>query len=377
MITVGSIPTRKTNNIDKKPTMARISRVEEGLGTSRLTEEENAEVVLPDHIATLHNHDCLLTILAFLSWKDLNNFSLVSNNCHRVRSHASLDQTRSGTIYLGHGVSTAMEFLDKARTEGWSDAFGGNRTHLRLVNLTHLSSNIEPIDRAFLNTIVPLDQVQSLDCSMTPRRSPLCNSTNNSSDAKRATERRTPRTCRPTTPTSRSWFLAPFEDYVDKGFAQGVTLSMLVPNLKWIDMSSLPLTTVSIALLMKSNPNLEVIRWNRSLIWPISNESEGHLEACRCLKELYLDEARMIFCANLDGDRLWNALLNSSGRLVRVSLLGTTWYQEGRIAALSQEYLMEFVRRSPNIEWFRSDLSPENVRLLQKERPGISFVSSQ
>ena len=317
---------------------------------------------LPDRLSTLHDHDCLLAVLSFLSWRDLNNFSIVSKRCHEIRSHVSLDQTRSGTILLGNGVSTAKEFLDKAKAERWSEAFCGHRTHLRLFNLTHLSSNIDPINDAFVNALSPLHHVQSLDCSMTPRFRQAYDHEEHTSDRIRKYR--------------RSWFLAPFEDYVDKGFSQGVTLSMLVPNLRWIDMSFLPFTTVGIALLAKNNPKLEVIRWNRSLIWPVSNESEGHFEALRCLKEVYLDEARMIFCASLDEDRLWNSLLNYSQRLERVSLLGTTWYRKGQLSTLSQAYLMQFVRRSPNLVWFRSDLTLENVAILQQERPNISFVSS-
>lgn len=316
---------------------------------------------LPENLAMLHNHDCLLAILEFLSWNDLNNFSIVSKGCHQVRNHASLDQTRSGTIYLGNGVSTAKDFLEKARSKQWSDAFHGDRTHLRLYNLTYLSSNIDPIDDTFLDTVSPLEHVKSLDCSMTPRFREC--------DHDQKTNDRIRKCC-------RSWFLAPFEDYVDKGFAQGVTLSVLVPNLRAIDMSYLPLTLLGVALLAKSNPKLEVIHWNRSLIWPISNQSEGHLESFRCLKEVHLDDARLIFCADLNEAGLWNSLLNNSRRLERVSLLGTRWYRKGQLAALPQNFLMEFVRNAPNLTWFRSDLSKANIRQLQKERPNVSFVSS-
>lgn len=331
-----------------------------------LAESQPMSVDVPeDHLLTLHDHDCLLVVLSFLSWKDLNNFSTVSKSCHEVRNHAFLDQTRSGTIFLGSGVSTAKEFLDKVRTERWSDAFCGHRTHLRLFNLTYLSSNIEPINDEYLNTIAPLKNVKSLDCSMTPRFRQCCYDDYDE------------RTSEWIRKSRRSWFLAPFEDYVDKGLAQGVTLSMLVPNLRSIDMSYLPFTTVGIAMLARNNPNLEVIRWNRSLIWPISNESEGHFEALGGLKELYLDEARMILCANLDEERLWNTLLSHAQKLTRVSLLGTRWYRKGQLAASSQDYLVDFVRRSPNLVWFRSDLTLGNVDMLRKERPDICFVSMQ
>jgi hypothetical protein len=33
----------------------------------------------------------------------------------------------------------------------------------------------------------------------------------------------------------------------------------------------------------------------------------------------------------------------------------------------------KFVRCTPTLRWFRSDLTPENVVLLQAERPEITF----
>jgi hypothetical protein len=37
--------------------------------------------------------------------------------------------------------------------------------------------------------------------------------------------------------------------------------------------------------------------------------------------------------------------------------------------------LIKFVRRATNLRWFRSDLTPENVAMLQRERPEVTFVS--
>jgi hypothetical protein len=42
---------------------------------------------------------------------------------------------------------------------------------------------------------------------------------------------------------------------------------------------------------------------------------------------------------------------------------------------MSQEMLMDFVRSAPSLQWFRSDLTPENVAMLQRERPGVTFAS--
>ena len=337
--------------------------------TSVEKECSTEELELPHRLSNLHNHDCLLTILAFLSWEDLNVFSLASKGCHRVRSDRSLDQTSSGTIELGNGVSNVKELMDKARIEQWSNNFCGHRTHLRLSGLTYLSSNIDPIDADFIDTIAPLHNVTSLDCSMMPPAL-LCGHSSPSSPSSNKSK-----SSNPSRQNLRPWFFAPFEDYVDKGFAQGLTLSLLAPNVQSIDMSYLPLTMIGVAWLTENNPKLEIIQWNHSLIWPISNDSENHFEALQYLKEVYLDDARMIFCADINDEVLWNTLLNHAHHLQRVSLLGTRWYRKGQLAELSQDYLLKFVRGTPTLRWFRSDLTPGNVQVLEKERPEVVFVS--
>jgi hypothetical protein len=42
---------------------------------------------------------------------------------------------------------------------------------------------------------------------------------------------------------------------------------------------------------------------------------------------------------------------------------------------LPQRAIVDFVRRAPNLRWLRSDLTPENVATLQRERPDVAFVS--
>lgn len=301
--------------------------------------------VLPNALSTLHDHDCLLSILGFLSWEDLNVFALASKECCQVRNHPSLDQTRSGTISLGKGVSNIKELMEKARREQWSNTFCGHRTHLRLSGLTYLSSNIDPVTQDFVNTIAPLSKVQSLDCSIVPKHQCV--------------------------QTGRPWFLAPFEDYVDKGFAQGLTLSLLVPNLKAIDMSHLPLTLVGVAWLAENNPILQSIRWNRSLIWPISNDSCAHLKAMQNIKEVFLDYATFIFCSGINEQMLWDSLSTNSFNLERVSLRGARWYKNGCQSKITQDFLVKFALNTPSLKWFRSDLSPENAQKLRKARPDL------
>jgi hypothetical protein len=47
----------------------------------------------------------------------------------------------------------------------------------------------------------------------------------------------------------------------------------------------------------------------------------------------------------------------------------------GSIRVVPQILLINFVRGTPSLMWFRSDLTPENVAMLQLERPDLTFVS--
>jgi hypothetical protein len=67
---------------------------------------------------------------------------------------------------------------------------------------------------------------------------------------------------------------------------------------------------------------------------------------------------------------------NSS--LERVSLKGGRYVAMANAAErvdFPQWALMRFVRRTQTLKWFRSDLTQENIELLQYERPDIEFSS--
>jgi hypothetical protein len=296
-------------------------------------------------LSCLHDHDCLLYILEFLPWQDLNKFSPVSRECRKVRRHPSLDQTRSGTISLGKGAANAIELIDVVREQQWPKAFSKNRTHLRLSGLMHLSSYIEPINDNFIREkVAPLQHVTSLDCSS------------------------------PETGRRRPW-LSPYGDYIDKGFAHGLAISLLVPNLKQIDMSYLPLTLLGIDWLLQNNQNLETIRWNRSVIWPINGDACDHIKSCANIKEIYLEEARILFCDDdWDQEELWTCLAENCQDLKKVSVRGAKYhYKATGTAPIPQESLIRLVRCSPSLRWFCSDLSEDNIAILQKERPTVTF----
>lgn len=299
------------------------------------------ELGMSDSLSSLHDHDCLLEILQFLSWRDLNSFSLASKECCKIRRHSSLDQTRSGTISLGTGISNATELMETVRERKWSEAFSGHRTHLRLSGLTHLRSKIDSFD--FINSASALKEVTSLDCSIKGK-------------------------CK-----ERPW-LSRFEDYVDDGLAHGFTLSLLVPNLQQLNMSQLPLTLIGVAWILENNPRLEVLRWNHAVVWPINIDTFEYLKTCLNLKEVYLDGARLLFCDDaIQDDYLWNTFNQYSANLEKISLRGTRQCYKGKLSVISQEILMKIVHNTSSLRWFRSDLSPENTAILQKQRPDVMF----
>ena len=296
-------------------------------------------------LLSLYNHDCLLQILQFLPWEDLNIFAIASKQCRKVRNHDWLDQTRSGTIRLNKAnISNVMEFMEQIRARQWSQAFCGQRTHLRLTGLTRLSSGSDHID---FNRIATLKEVTSLDCSSAVPNPP------------------------DTTPPRM-----PFAKYIDTAFSLGLALSLIVPNLKRIDVSQVPLTSIAVSWLVENNPNLKSIRWNKSYIWPINNDSCEHIKACQNLEEVYLDRASLVFChEDMDSDFLWACFASNSQNLRRISLQKTMRYRNWRFSPLPQSGLMKLVRNSPNLQWFRSDLTPANVEILRKERPNVTFCS--
>jgi hypothetical protein len=64
-------------------------------------------------------------------------------------------------------------------------------------------------------------------------------------------------------------------------------------------------------------------------------------------------------------------------QLQRLSIINATWTAIDSKATqpISQEKLMKMVRNHPKLRWLRSDLTDENIAMLQQERPEFTFVS--
>lgn len=64
--------------------------------------------------------------------------------------------------------------------------------------------------------------------------------------------------------------------------------------------------------------------------------------------------------------------------LERISLKGAVLgIEHGDVKPLSQDTLINMVRGHTKLQWFRSDLTAENVTMLKKERRNVTFVTDE
>ena len=190
-------------------------------------------------------------------------------------------------------------------------------------------------------------------------------------------------------------------------------ISFMVPNLQQLDLSHSRMSSEILGLFAVRCPRLEIIRWNNNRDYAI--EADGSdLQPMNNLKELYCDNWTFLFRTNHDhlvdeygdtdddddddddddnGVSEMKAMSDSNNYpnvfffctlcnnpLERISLRSAQYDHIRDLTfvpeIIPQSILMKFVRKAPaTLVWFRSDLSPANIRILQSERPGIQFLN--
>jgi hypothetical protein len=137
-------------------------------------------------------------------------------------------------------------------------------------------------------------------------------------------------------------------------------------------------------------PNLTSLTWNRAEL------SSLGVADCTCLdlrgscfrmatslRELYVEDLHFLnsterdidLMKQVEGD-LW-LFCECPTPLERIDLKGASYSVGVCIPQrIPQKALIKLVRRSPHLQWFRSDLSYENIAMLQLERPYLTFVST-
>jgi hypothetical protein len=152
----------------------------------------------------------------------------------------------------------------------------------------------------------------------------------------------------------------------DTGEQRG--LLRMLPNLREVDFSRAR-TACKYALYEPSFRLLEKVTWHGS--WGCLQSDGFQLVNCPILRELHMDGS----CFEGVHRRLF---LDLRDRLERVSIKSASSRRLLSTRApepIPQSALVDFVRNAPNLRWFRSDLTPENVARLQGERPDVAFAS--
>jgi hypothetical protein len=153
------------------------------------------------------------------------------------------------------------------------------------------------------------------------------------------------------------------------------------PNLRHLTVSDNRGTELAVLHVAETCRRLETITFHRQtsshLLW-------GHYGRARRLRAIYMDDctfqiergADYVLAEDGRSDRcIFDDVVD---QLERLSLRNASYYyrdDENTVRALPQSAVIKFVRRAANLTWLRSDLTPENVAMLQRERPGVTFVS--
>ena len=181
----------------------------------------------------------------------------------------------------------------------------------------------------------------------------------------------------------------------------------MVPNLQQLDLSHTATHSNILRSFAARCRRLEIIKWNNNDVYSIKTDCD-ELKVMNSLKELYFDNRFFGFNHNRRIDENGNTVDNndddndnivteieamSDGNnysniflfcgvydkpLERISIRRARYvdYSNGVHKSIPQSMLMKFVRKAPaTLVWFRSDLSPANIQILQSERPGIQLLN--
>jgi len=164
-------------------------------------------------------------------------------------------------------------------------------------------------------------------------------------------------------------------------------LAEMLPNLLYLDLSNSHYQSWfnhgrEIQEFTKNCHHLKKITWNNV---GTNNNNDGgviflngiHMKDATNLKVINMDDSDFFVYMNQDE---MSDLNNHPEKFIfhkcchaleRVSLRNAR--DEGDNLPIKQEALIKFVRSVPTLRWFRSDLRPENIEMLTKEHPNITF----
>lgn len=284
-------------------------------------------------------------ILSYLQAEDMNSVACSSRAFPEARNHSSLDQARSATFVCK--AQTTMDNLYKAIIKGnWNRVFTGNRTHLRIKNFANIQEREwhDPRDTTSkIRRRAVLSGVRSLEVS-----------------SDRATNQQ----------------MASYSTFYD--------LFSILPGVLEINLNQLSAFKTkqcfSFGSALNRCPKFKRIKWNGPMCLHLhggrgsSNLSELYLNGC-----VFLELRNWIaaYASNLPEARGVYMMVNCT-RLQRLSIKNACLkpnMHNRKPYRVPQAIIIKMVRNHPTLRWLRSDLTKENVAMLQRERPDISFVT--
>jgi hypothetical protein len=318
--------------------------VSSGDGKRLRTPSDNDSIAGFDDIPA----ECNVHILQFLDVDDLASVAQVSRRFNEDSLHPSLPQNRTATLTCvrrfdksaGTFSASTLPLLQKLRAKALSDQYWRfNKVKIIGHNVLDNVSNYELVH--MVPGRLKLQQVRILDLSFP------------SNALKKDTKFRV---CIP------------------------AALTFFMPRLQEIDLSNARVAKSALRNFAYVCLALEKITWNHHQAnTTISGED---LDACRGLKELYMDDSVFSIGMNemhLVVQRDDCIFFRCNTFLERVSLKNAKCrfiIQPHSFSTVEfpQIGLVNFVRKTPSLRWFRSDLSPENVAILKAERPEVTFA---
>jgi len=302
--------------------------------------------------------DCRINIISFLRPSELYScYALVSRQSYEDTKCQYLPQVEWGEVYCGR--TNLADFLKRISLPCYREAFRPPRKRLVLLgceNLTRSDLSCEELD----DLIEPatLLHVTRLELSI-----PKSGGTTN------------------VLVRSVPW-----------------ALSKMFPNLRHLEMDNVhggPISEgdlVSELSFFNNNtcPNLEIVQW-KNRVGGCRFFRGNDMASFPALKEVYFDNifadfrydgefSSVTFNFLFSGPEEQRCILFKCNKyLEKVSLLGAKVVdmndESNDIIALPQSALMKFVRNTPSLKWFRSDLSESNIKELQQERPNVIFCT--
>jgi hypothetical protein len=298
--------------------------------------------------------ECNVRILQFLDVDELANIAQVSHRFHENSLDPSLPQNRTATLacvrrwdestgtFSASPLLLMQKLIDKAVLDQcW------RFTKIKIVGHNLLENITIPEVRDMLPNTRMLHHVRVLDLSFP------------SNAVQRDTN---------------------FKDCVP------ALLASAMPCLVEIDLSNAGVTESALGYFAYECPGLEKVTWNNH---HANTQMSGEaLIDCEHLTEIYMDDS--VFTYDVGESPLILALTGQwvsysifcdcSTNLVRVSLKNAkcreprAFLSPGPAETFPQIGLVKFVRNTPSLRWFGSDLSPENVAILRAERPEVTYV---